>query len=310
MKNIFITGATGFIGSSMVDYFSKDNIVFCMVRPSTGKQMKFANKNIFPIFCDLNDITISELEDCDIIINCAACTNPDANFKEFIETNIEGTNNLIKVAKSAGVKKFIHISSEVVVFQNCSILNGDEKLPYSKIKKCPYTFTKKESEKAVINSNIPNVFETIVFRPRLVWGDGDTSFLPGLLDISKKILITNNGQNKTSTTHIRNLIHGVELAINTKYNGQIYFITDDFDISYKDFIEKSLLVYGVIPNFINYKNYQLLTLNLFNNLINHFNRKNSISKSLFYLDLFRYNCTFSINKIKKELNYFPIVSNH
>jgi nucleoside-diphosphate-sugar epimerase len=77
-------------------------------------------------------------------------------------------------------------------------------------------------------ANAPG-FATLILRPRFIWGPGDTTLLPTIEAMAKagKWLWVEHGRAQTSTTHIANLVHAIELALEKGRAGEAYFILDD-----------------------------------------------------------------------------------
>ena len=109
-----------------------------------------------------------------------------------------------------------------------------------------YPLTKGIAEKAVLAAN-GNGLETVVVRPRFIWGKGDTSLLPQLVGAVKagKFAWFGGGRYLTSTAHVDNVIEGMLLAADKGTPGQIYFLTDGEPVEFRDFITKLLATQGV-----------------------------------------------------------------
>src|SRR5947199_84543 len=69
-------------------------------------------------------------------------------------------------------------------------------------------------------------FETVVVRPRFVWGRGDTTLLPVLVDSVKsgQFRWIGGGRHKTSTTHVDNTVEGLWLGATRGQPGGVYFV--------------------------------------------------------------------------------------
>src|SRR5690606_20182814 len=77
-----------------------------------------------------------------------------------------------------------------------------------------YSETKAEAERRVLAANSAE-FTTLSLRPRFVWGPRDTSVLPAIVAMVEKgsFAWLDGGRHATSTTHVANLVHAVELAL-------------------------------------------------------------------------------------------------
>jgi len=84
-------------------------------------------------------------------------------------------------------------------------------------------------------------------RPRFVWGPGDTTVLPSIVDMVKagKFAFIGGGRQRTSTTHVDNTVEGLILAADKGTPGAAYFVTDGEPIVFREWITKLLATRGV-----------------------------------------------------------------
>ena len=84
-------------------------------------------------------------------------------------------------------------------------------------------------------------------RPRLVWGAGDTTILPGLIDSvrSGHFRWIGGGRHLTSTTHVDNVVEGLMLAPERGSPGRAYFVTDGDPVVFRDFVTDLLATQDV-----------------------------------------------------------------
>lgn len=117
---VVVTGGCGFIGSSFVNYLRKENITDILVIDKlTYAADPFSIPHEVPIIQkDICDITIDDIGYADYIVNFAAESHVDnsiSNGLPFVKTNVEGTFNMLEVArKIPTLKKFIQISTDEV----------------------------------------------------------------------------------------------------------------------------------------------------------------------------------------------------
>ena len=120
MSRIIVTGGLGFIGSHFINYVNEntedeivlvDKITYAANPNNIRKSVKFIQK-------DICDITADDLGEYDYIVNFAAESHVDnsiANGLPFVRTNVEGTFNLLEVARqNPKLKLFLQISTDEV----------------------------------------------------------------------------------------------------------------------------------------------------------------------------------------------------
>ncbi|MCB0722909.1 MAG: dTDP-glucose 4,6-dehydratase [Ignavibacteriae bacterium] len=128
MKNILVTGGAGFIGSNFVKYilnntdynvFNYDKLTYAgnlenLSDIENNPNYKFIKGDI----CSVDEVEKALTEnDIDTIVNFAAESHVDRSIlssKEFILTNILGTQVLLDVSKKAGIEKFLQVSTDEV----------------------------------------------------------------------------------------------------------------------------------------------------------------------------------------------------
>src|SRR5210317_1851250 len=117
---IVVTGGYGFIGSSFVNFLNNQVIYEVVI---VDKLTYAANPNNIKkstkcIHKDICDITLDDIKDADYIVNFAAESHVDnsiSNGLPFVKTNVEGTFNMLEVArKIPNLKKFVQISTDEV----------------------------------------------------------------------------------------------------------------------------------------------------------------------------------------------------
>ncbi len=234
---IFITGASGFVGGATTrELVRQGHSVTAMSRSSDADQ-RISELGAVPVRCDLESIGAADLGAADICIHSAAFVGTWGPRDAWHQANVLGTRRLLEAAREAGVARFIHIGTEAAIVHGQHINGADESCPLALDSPYPYCATKARAEQLVLAANAAN-FQTIVLRPRLVWGPGDTTLLPIIESMAGKGRWSwiDNGQAKTSSTYIDNLVHAITLALNKGTPGQAYFILDNDVHTMREFI--------------------------------------------------------------------------
>tara|TARA_B110000037_G_scaffold217800_1_gene279571 strand:- start:633 stop:1523 length:891 start_codon:yes stop_codon:yes gene_type:complete len=119
---IVVTGAFGFIGSHFVKWvFNLDEDIEILVIDNctyAADKSNLNGVNYEHLHKDICDVTAEDLGEYDYLVNFAAESHVDNSIKDgrpFVRTNIEGTFNLLEVARqNRNLKKFIQISTDEV----------------------------------------------------------------------------------------------------------------------------------------------------------------------------------------------------
>ena len=99
---VFITGATGFIGSFLAEsLIQKNHEVRCLVRKTSNLRW-IADLDIDCFYGSLFDkkSLIRGMEDCDIVYHAAGVTKARTK-EEYFHANYEGTKNIVDAARIA-----------------------------------------------------------------------------------------------------------------------------------------------------------------------------------------------------------------
>lgn len=117
---VVVTGGAGFIGSAFINYL-KDNFeceVLCIDKLTYAGNLNNIKHGFYFLQKDICDVTEEEIGEFDYMVHFAAESHVDNSIKNglpFIKSNVEGTFNLLEIArKNKNLKKFIHISTDEV----------------------------------------------------------------------------------------------------------------------------------------------------------------------------------------------------
>lgn len=178
-----ISGTSGFVGSHIRNFFLKNDWEVYELKHSV-QNGNAKNKYLIPY--SLGDkIDEKIFNGMDTLIHCAYDFR-QSKWKDIFNVNVTGSINLLKTAKSAGVKKIIFIST-IAAFDNCKSMYGKAKL---------------EIEKEALKLG------AIVIRPGLIYSQ-DAGGMFGALNKAASLLpivpIIGSGNNRMFLIHIDDL---------------------------------------------------------------------------------------------------------
>lgn len=245
MKNkILITGATGFVGSHLLQMaLAQNREVVCPVR-SGSSSSDLKNPTVGNI--DRNTDWQTHLTDVHTVIHCAArvhvMNDTEADpLTAFREVNLYGTLRLAEQAAAAGVSQFIYLSSVKV---NGEMTEPGQAFTESDLPQAsdPYGISKQEAEAAIMALGQRTGMAITIIRPPLVYGKGvAANFLSLLIWVKKQIpLPLGSIHNQRSFVFVKNLtdfiLHCVQ---NPLAYHQTFLISDGKDLSTTELLREA-----------------------------------------------------------------------
>lgn len=244
---IFLTGGSGFVGGAVLRTLSGEHEIRAMSRSDAGDAAIRALGGE-PVPSELGGVTPDMLQGCEAVVHCAAHVEAWGPWSLFERINIEGTRQLLSASRAASVRRFVHIGTEAALFHGQPMIDVDESYPLAPNSPFPYSRSKALAEQAVRAANAEaEGFETIVVRPRLVWGPDDKSLLPAVLAMAKagRFMWLDGGRARSSHTHVDNLAHAIRLALTRGTPGEAYFVLDGPPHSFREFLTRYAATAGV-----------------------------------------------------------------
>jgi nucleoside-diphosphate-sugar epimerase len=247
-KIAFVTGGSGFIGGRLVRRLVGDGWTVRALARSDPAASAVTEAGAEPVRGDLSDRAAIEAgaAGADVAFHCAAHLGSWGPREEFERVNVEGTRNVVAACRAAGVRRLVHVSSEAAVTAGEPLLEIDEDAPLRPDSASLYCATKARAERIVRDANGDGL-ETVVVRPRFVWGKGDGAILPGLaraIESGRFAWIGGGGQ-RTSTTHVDNVVEGLVLAADRGEPGGVYFVTDGEPVVFRKFVSELVATQGL-----------------------------------------------------------------
>lgn len=267
-KKILITGGAGFIGSNYLNkYVIKYPEYFFVNIDSLTYAGNLDNIKVsgFPNYyfekADVRNLSILE----DIfkkysptdIIHFAAESHVDFSIENpsiFIETNVNGTNNLLMLSKKYGIKRFHQVSTDEVygslelkdrAFTRNSLLKPNS----------PYSASKASADLLVRAYNKTFGLNTVITRCSNNYGPNqdETKLIPKFivnLLSGEKVPLYSKGENVRDWIFVEDHIDAIDLAFHKGKNGEIYNIGGDCELTNMEITKKLLVLTGRDKSFI------------------------------------------------------------
>lgn len=230
--DILVTGGTGFLGKHLVrGLLGAGHRVRLMGRGMGDAGVRaLLEAGAVPVKADLRDhAAVSEAcRGAEVVFHVGALSAPWGKREEFFATNLGGTRSVVAGCRLHGVRRIVYVSSPSVVFDGHDHINLGDDAPYPRHFASVYSLTKKLGEDVVNNSSAD--LETVILRPKAMFGPGDVALLPRLITAARRGRLPQigDGRNLVDLTYVDNVAHALMLAIDApRAVGKTYTITND-----------------------------------------------------------------------------------
>ncbi|EKD28932.1 MAG: NAD-dependent epimerase/dehydratase [uncultured bacterium] len=227
-KYVFITGATGFIGSYVVKEFIQNGwIVAALIHKTSSTELDIlAQKGISVLFYgdvshenSLINVMNQMLKEFgtppEVIVHCAGRASDVGRDTEFKRNNFDSVRFIGQWVLKNNIKRFIFVSTTDVYGLRNFNHEREEELSFEKKSWNPYPKYKIAAEKWLIE-NLPSE-KYVIIRPAAVWGVGDKTLIPRILNfIRMSPFIIHfgylKGKNRWPLAHVKNVATVIYLA--------------------------------------------------------------------------------------------------
>nr|VFK13822.1 MAG: dihydroflavonol-4-reductase [Candidatus Kentron sp. LPFa] len=272
--NVFITGATGFVGKKLIEQLSRaDHRLHCLVRKTSDvAHLEAAGARLI-----MGDVTDREsirrgMQGCQWVLNLAnlySFWEPDKEI--FARVNIEGTRNVMECAIEAGVAKVIHVSS-------CATYGCPEESPFTEESEpgaplSEYARTKRIGDEIVEKLHKEQGLPVIILLPGPILGAGDPKATGQYVSnlINRKLPATMLENTAMTFVHVKDVAKAILTAAEKEGNIGEKYLLGKYRLSIREMNETVRDASGVslpimtLPDFLVMPTAELLTImaNLF-----------------------------------------------
>ena len=178
INRILVTGATGFIGSHLIELFVQngyDVIAFDRYNPNNhwGWLENSPVKNDIQVLLGVvrdYDSVVKAMNDCDAVFHLAALIGIPYSYISplaYIRTNVEGTYNILEASKNLGVEQVL-VTSTSETYGSAQYVPIDEKHPV--VGQSPYSATKISADQLALSYYLSFELPVKIVRPFNTYG--------------------------------------------------------------------------------------------------------------------------------------------
>lgn len=303
---VLVTGAGGFVGSHLVDsQLAQGNIVRAVDLNLSALGHAAGNPTLELLIGDLTSEGLSSplMAGIDVVYHLASAHLDVSRSEDYYHlVNVAATKTLLKEAHAAGVKRFVHCSTNGVL-GNINRIPADETAPCYPTN--IYEQTKLLGEQAALDFYRTTGFAVVVARPAWVYGPRCPRTARLLRTVRKgRFVMFGAGKTLRHPIYVSDAVRGLERCAERGVPGEIYFLAGDRTVSLNQLVQTIADVQGVRRPFIRLP----IPLGLaaaygIQSLFGLLGRRPPISRRT--LDFYLKNNSYDIAKARRELGFAP-----
>ena len=195
-----------------------DEVVCLQRRPAAFMGHQNAHEVLADI-CNADAVALAA-KGCDAIIHGAARVGVVGSQKEFYDTNVLGTENILRAAEQQSISRLVFVSTPSVAHTGASLVGAPAGQAEIGRSRSYYAESKAIAERTVLNARNSQL-AVVAIRPHLVWGPGDTQLVGRIVERAKsgRLAVVGTGNALVDSTYIDNAISAHIAALDALHIG-------------------------------------------------------------------------------------------
>ena len=207
------------LGGIASELVRRGDEVVCLQRRPAGFE---GHENVHEVLADIRDADAVALaaQGCDAIIHGAARVGVVGSRKDFHETNVLGTGNILRAAEQQNISRLVFVSTPSVAHTGESLIGASAGKAEIGRSHSYYAESKAIAEELVLSAR-NNHLAVVAIRPHLVWGPGDTQLVGRIVDraANGRLAVIGTGNALVDSTYIDNAISAHIAALDALHIG-------------------------------------------------------------------------------------------
>lgn len=235
---VFVTGGSGLLGQALLRRLHmQGHHVQALARSSTAADT-VRRVGGAPMIGDLGSVADIDLQGFDAVVHAAAPAVAWGPWELYEREVTQASLVLFQRAADAGVRRFVHVSSDAVLHGAGSLLDIDESQPYADPPLSDLGRAKKAAEIALLQAwrSSPQC-ELVILRPAFIWGPRAPA-VHALVERARRgrFVWVDHGAAAFERVHVDNAALAVECVLQREHAGGIYLLTDGQPGSLREFL--------------------------------------------------------------------------
>lgn len=247
--NVLVTGATGFLGERLALRLTGLGYKVTGTGRNGQAGRRLEEQGIRFVSADLrhaDDIRKLCFKQ-EAVFHCAALSSPWGAYTDFYNNNVLGTRHIAEGCLENGVSRLLYVSTPSVYFDYTERYQITEEEPFPSKPANAYAQTKMLAEQEVDRASAQGL-PVITIRPRAIFGPGDRTILPRLIEANERgrVPIIDGGKAVIDATYVDNVVDALLLGLESPdtLNGRKFNITNGEPLRFGNLLDKMFAKLG------------------------------------------------------------------
>ena len=249
MKNVLITGGTGFIGANLAARLVALGCNVRILRRQNSDLRAISDIDVEHRLGDVRDVRAVEsaMRGCDTVFHTAAMIHsPRSRIRAQHEVNVHGTRTVVEACLANGIEKLVHTSSVAAIGYPDEGQLATEETEFNWQAASGYNLSKHLAEKEV-HAGVERGLNAVIVNPSVVVGERDIHTHGGELVLSSKRgrirFYISGGMN---IAYVGDVVAGHIAAAERGRVGERYILSGE-NLTHKEIFERTAQLVGVRP---------------------------------------------------------------
>ncbi len=243
---VFVTGATSLVGGAVVARLvDRGDEVSVFQRRASGLDVAEHLGDITD-----RDVLARAMEGAEAVVHIAARVAVTGPWDQFEKINIGGTRNAIEAARSAGVSRFVYVSSPSVAHTGGSLVGAPADPADPDHARGHYARSKAQAELLALAAS-SETMPVVAIRPHLIWGPGDTQLVGRIVERARRgrLAIVGSGAALIDSIYVDNAADALVAAIDRVplLGGRALVVTNGEPRPVRELVSRIVAAAGLTP---------------------------------------------------------------
>ncbi|MDL1891878.1 SDR family oxidoreductase [Sphingobacteriales bacterium CHB3] len=246
MKNVLVTGGTGFVGSNLAEALLEKGCNVRILRRESSDMRAIEGIDVEHVIGDVRDCESLKkaMKGCDTVFHTAALVTFEKEKAELQrEINVGGTRNIVHACLASGVQRLVHTSSIAAIGYPINGALATEETPFNWPKTWGYKYSKHKSEEEVLNG-VKQGLDAVIVNPSVIVGERDIHFHGGdILRRVKKWQVFMYVEGGMNVVYVGDVVKGHIAAAENGRSGERYILAGE-NLTHKEVFRRTARIVG------------------------------------------------------------------